>query len=374
VSEGDDLLDLIRRAHQRQASDLILVAGSRASIYRQGEMEPLDGDPLRSTDLDQMILSVLNDGQRERLAADRDLDCSMGVTGVGRFRVNLHYQRGSLAAAIRFIPDRIPSLAELNLPPIVGQFADYPRGLVLVAGGTGQGKSTTLAAVIAQINRSQARHVITLEDPIEYSFRHDRCIIEQREIGADSPSFASALRHVVRQKPDVILVGEMRDLETISTALTAAETGHLVLASLHTIGAAQTVERIVDVFDARQQPQVRTQLANTLRAILCQNLFRNERDGGMVPACEILVNTSAISRAVRENEIHLIYSMIETGGKWGMQPMDAAVAALVADGRVSPRAALSKAADPDRLERLLARQGAAREPVGAGSGRPKPWE
>ena len=374
MQEGDALLTLIRQARQTGASDLILVGGSRPSIYREAQMEPLEDTALPAGELDQMILSALDERQRERLAKDRDLDFSMGLAGVGRFRVNIHYQRRSLAVAIHFVSDKIPSLEELNLPAIVGPFAEYPRGLVLVTGGTGQGKSTTLAAVIDRINHSCARHVITLEDPIEYAFRNDRCIIEQREIGEDSPSFASALRHVVRQKPDVILVGEMRDLETISTALTAAETGHLVLASLHTVSAAQTIERIVDVFDSRQQPQVRSQLAATLRAIVCQTLFRNERDGGMVPACEILVNTYAISRAIRENEVHLIYGMIETGSKWGMHPMDAAIAALVADGRVSPPAALSKAADPERLDKLLRRRAAASEPVGVGPGGPKPWE
>ncbi|MHC4611229.1 MAG: type IV pilus twitching motility protein PilT [Planctomycetota bacterium] len=372
MQEGDALLTLIRQAHEEGASDLILVGGSGPSIYRRGQMEPLDGAPLPAGDLDQMILSALDERQRERLLRERDLDFSIALAGVGRCRVNVHYQRRSLAAAIRFVPDKIPGLEELNLPPIVGQLAEYPRGLVLVTGVTGEGKSTTLAAVID--NRTCARHVITLEDPIEYTFQHDRCVIEQREIGDDSPGFASALRHVVRQKPDVILVGEMRDLETISTALTAAETGHLVLASLHTVSAAQTIERIVDIFDARQQAQVRSQLATTLRAVVCQSLFRNERDGGMVPACEILVNTHAISRAIRDNEIHLVYGMIETGSKWGMQPMDAAIAALVGDGRVSAQAALARAPDPQRLEKQLQRQSLVREPVATAAGNRKPWE
>ena len=374
MQEGDALLAVIRQAHQRGASDLILVGGSRPSIYREGGMEPLEDRTLPAGELDEMILSALDERQRERLSVDRDLDFSMGLAGVGRFRVNVHYQRRSLAVALRFVLDEIPALEALNLPPIVGQFAEYPHGLVLVTGGTGHGKSTTLAAVIDRINHCRARHVITLEDPIEYAFRNDRCIIEQREIGEDSPSFASALRHVVRQKPDVILVGEMRDLETVSTALTAAETGHLVLASLHTVSAAQTVERIVDVFDARQQQQVRSQLATTLRAIVCQTLFRDEQKGGMVPACEIMINMHAISRAIRENELHLIYGMIETGSKQGMQPMDAAIAALVGQGRVSRDAALTKAADPERLEKLLQRRAAAREPMAVGQSEPKPWE
>jgi len=419
VQQSAALLSLIRRAHACGASDLILVGGSPPTIYRHGRMQPLhaaaDGEDdsagrvrcadqessrglgadrapdgsISASELGDMILAALDEPQRERLACNRDLDFSVGLPGVGRLRLNVHHQRRSLAAAIRFVADTIPDLADLHLPPGVARFAEYPRGMVLVTGGTGEGKSTTLAAMIERINHLKALHVITLEDPIEYAFRNDRCIIEQREIGQDAPSFASALRHVVRQKPDVILIGEMRDLETISTALSAAETGHLVLASLHTVNAPQTIERIVDVFDPRQQSQVRVQLAATLRAIVCQTLFRNERGGGLIPACEIMVTTPAISRAIRENDIHLIHGMIETGAQWGMQTLDAAVAALVRDGYVSRDEALAKASDRERLERLLQRRAAPPESTGcpapeppaarsapalAAADRRKPWE
>ena len=368
------LLALIEEARDRNASDLILAAGSPPSVYRDGVMQPLTNQPLTAEELDRLILSSLNEQQRERLLDDRDLDFSMGQAKVGRVRINVHYQRKSLAAAVRLVPDDIPELSTLNLPDVVERLVNYPRGLVLVTGGTGEGKSTTLAAMVDRINHAQAKHVITLEDPIEYAFRNAQCIIEQREIGDDAPTFASALRHVVRQKPDVILIGEMRDLETISTALTAAETGHLVLASLHTVSAAQTIERIVDVFDPRQQPQIRLQLANTLRAIVCQTLMRNERDGGMLPACEVMVNTPAISRAIRENNIHLIPGMIETGANLEMQTLDSAIAKLVHSGAVSEAAAASKAANPDTLLKMLKRTPPKAEPVvTAGAGR-KPWE
>ncbi|MCP4247793.1 MAG: PilT/PilU family type 4a pilus ATPase [bacterium] len=379
MQEGHALLEIIRRAQRAGATDLILVGGSKPTIYRDSRMEPLDQERIPAGALDEMILSALDQRQRERLGELRDLDFSFGLADVGRLRINVHYQRRSVAAAIRFVPDSIPDLDDLHLPAIAGTLAETPRGLVLVTGGTGDGKSTTLASMIQRINRTKARHVITLEDPIEYAFRNDRSIIEQRQIGEDAPSFSSALRHVVRQKPDVILVGEMRYLETIATALSAAETGHLVMASLHTVSAPQTIERIVDVFDAHQQGQIRMQLANTLQAIICQCLFRDERDGGMVPACEVLVSTTAINQAIREGNVHLIHGMLETGGKWDMQTMDSSIAALVADGRVSTEAALSKAANRGRLEKLLQRRVPPAAPaavvVGANSGAPrKPWE
>ena len=379
------LLALVEQAHQLQASDLILAAGSPTMIYRDGQMQAMGTKPLTAGELEQILLPALTDLQRERLTADRDIDFSIGTPDVGRFRINIHYQRHSVAAAIRFVPGSIPKVSDLNLPAIAEEFIRYPRGLVLITGGTSEGKSTTLAALVDQLNHQEPKHVITLEDPIEYAFRNDQCVIEQREIGEDSPSFAAALRHVVRQKPDVILVGELRDLETIATALTAAETGHLVLASLHTNSAPQTIERMVDVFDPRQQPQVRVQLANTLRAICCQVLLRNQRDGGMLPACEIMVNTSPIARAIRENNVHLIKGMIETGAQWGMQTLDSSIAAYVRNGRVSKEIALAKASNPTQLAKMLDHRPADAEPIGAsaspsvsaGAGtstKRKPWE
>ncbi|MCP4591177.1 MAG: PilT/PilU family type 4a pilus ATPase [bacterium] len=377
---------LLVAAKQAGASDLLLVAGAPPSIYVNTHMELLSREPLAATELNDMIMAFLSGKQRERLSNDRDLDFSLGRAEVGRCRINVHYQRRSLAVAVRFVSSEIPQLEELGLPPLLTAMAELPRGLVLVTGPTGSGKSTTLAALLQQINRQRRAHVITLEDPIEFAFSNDKSIIEQREIGDDSPSFASALRHVVRQKPDVILVGEMRDLETISAALTAAETGHLVLASLHTNTAAQTVERIVDVFDSRRQQQVRVQLGSSLRAIACQTLFPNERDGGMIPAVELMVMTPAIARAIRESNTHLITGMIETGGQQGMQTLDAAITQRFAEGVISRDAAMSKATEGERLERLLDRVDAGHPPTGtsavtggakklmpAGASR-KPWE
>jgi len=268
--------------------------------------------------------------------------------------MNIHRQRGSYAAAIRFVNTEIPSFEQLGLPNKLAELAQLPRGLVLVTGATGSGKSTTLAAMIEHMNHRFERHIITLEDPIEFLFTHDRCVIEQREIGQDSPSFIDALRYVVRQKPDVILVGEMRDRETIATALTASETGHLVLGTLHTSSAAQTIERIIDVFQPEHQPQIRVQLANTLRAVVCQVLLGRDDRPGMVPALEILISTPAIRRTIRDGETHLIPGMIETGQKFGMCMLDRSLADLVAARVISGPSALSKAADPEKLERLLA--------------------
>ncbi len=393
----DPFLQLLREARLAGASDLILSAGSPPSIYQGGRLQPLAREPLPAARLHEVIRGALDEAQRQRLEQQRDLDFSLADTGLGRCRVNVHYQRQSLAAAVRFVPNMIPTLSELGLSEHLGQLVELTRGLVLVTGGTGSGKSTTLAALLDRVNHSRAAHIITLEDPIEYSFTNDRSIVEQREIGEDAPSFASALRHVVRQKPDVILIGEMRDLETIATALTAAETGHLVLASLHTITAAQTVERIVDVFDARQQAQVRVQLANTLRAIVCQTLLPStqapapregkpatspqdfSRTTGLVPALEILIATPAIRRAIRDGETHLIPGMIETGSKWGMRTLDASLADHVREGRVQRAEALALAADPEKLERLVGAPPMAkpveRMPVPTTSTGPrKPWE
>ncbi len=365
MQDGDKILTLLTAAKRTGASDLLLVAGAPPSIYVNTRMDILAKEPLGTSELDDMIAALLNTKQRERLNQHRDLDFSIGRADLGRCRVNIHYQRRSLAVAVRFVEPKIPGLEELNLPPRLAELADLPRGLVLVTGPTGSGKSTTLAALLQCINRQRRAHVITLEDPIEFAFENDKSIIEQREIGDDSPSFADALRHVVRQKPDVILVGEMRDLETVSAALTAAETGHLVLASLHTNTAAQTIERVMDVFDSRRQQQVRVQLGATLRAIACQALFPNERDGGMVPAVELMIMTPAIARAIRDNNTHLIDGMIETGGQHGMQTLDAAIAALVREGLISRDSAMAKTAEPERLERLLGRTAGELEAVGA---------
>jgi len=269
----------------------------------------------------------------------------------GRIRINLHRQRGDWAAAMRLIPRRIPPLESLNLPDIVAEWVNRPRGLVLVTGPTGSGKSTTLAAIVQRANQSHDYHVITLEDPIEYEFSHGTCLIEQRQIGDDCPSFAEALRHVVRQRPDVILVGELRDRETIAAALAAAETGHLVLATLHTNSAPATVERIIDLFDQERQNQIRIQLAGCLQCILCQSLVTDRATGGLLPATEVLVATTAVRRAIRDGQTHLIDGMLETGQAAGMHSLEQDLARLLADGRISLDDALALCSDPEKLNR-----------------------
>lgn len=351
------LSSLLALAARQCASDLILVAGAPPTIHRRGQWLPLGDTPLTGARIAELMLPVLTDEQRDRLEQHRDLDMGLSLPGLPRQRVNIHYQRGSLAAALRAIPSVVPPFESLNLPEHVLSFADFPHGLVLVTGGTGQGKSTTLAAMVNHINRTRAAHVITIEDPVEFELAHDTAIIEQREIGDDSPTFASALRHALRQRPDVILIGELRDLETISTALTAAETGHLVMASLHTATAAQTIARIIDVFPAAQQTQIRVQLAATIRAIVCQRLVKDVLHDALVPACEILIGTTAIRRAIRENETHLIYSMIETGRRLGMNTLEQALVEWVRGGRVRPEEALAATTDVVRLEKLLGMNG-----------------
>ena len=356
MDSGQQFRQLLRRAADAGASDLILVADSPACMSVAAEWIDLDDRPLTAPQIDELVLHALDDRHRALLDSHHDADFALEDPALGRCRVNVHRQRRSLAAAVRFIPARIPEIDSLNLPAKVNELADLPRGLVLVTGGTGCGKSTTVAAMLDRINHRRRAHVVTLEDPIEYAFVNDKCIIEQREVGIDTPSFASALRHVVRQIPNIIMIGELRDLDTISTALTAVETGHFVIASLHTMTAAQTIERIVDVFDPKQQPYVRIQLANTLQAIICQTLFHNEREGGLIPAVEILIKTPAIARTIRDNEIHLIPAMIETGRQWGMQTMDSSIAELVTEAKIGIDAALSRAVDPEQLEKKLGRR------------------
>ncbi len=347
----DELFELVI---ERKASDIILLADSAPAIWVAGEMQTIEHEPIQPEHVDAMLTPLLNDEEKAVLAETGDLDFSVGKPDVGRFRINLHKQRGGLSAALRFVPDRIPTLENLNLPPRLSEFAKLPRGMVLVTGGAATGKSTTLAAMIDFMNRNFAYHIITLEDPIEYAFSHQKSLIEQREIGKDARSFSSALRHVVRQRPDVILVGEMRDLETVAAALTAAEIGHMVLATLHTSSAVQTVDRIIDAFPGSQQAQVRIQLSAVLTGVACQMLFPDQLEGGLIPAVEILVPTPAIRRAVRDNETHLLSGMLEMGRSLGMQSMDMSISTLVAEGRVTPEQAMANAHDPEKMKRLLA--------------------
>ncbi|MFQ5422704.1 MAG: type IV pilus twitching motility protein PilT [Phycisphaerae bacterium] len=373
---GSALPDLLTAADRRGASDVLLVAGAPPTHFVGGQWSPLHDIPLTSGDIVDCIESILTEPQCQRLHEDRDVDLGITFPRIGRYRVNVHYQRGTLAAAFRRIPPQVPAFDQLNLPSQVLRLADAPHGLVLVTGGTGQGKSTTLAALIEHMNRTRAAHIITIEDPVEFNFEHGRCVIEQRQIGEDSPSFSDALRHVLRQRPDVILIGEMRDRDTIATALTASETGHLVLASLHTADVTQTLTRIVDVFPAGQQPQIRTQLAGSLRGVVCQTLVADRqcphatadrRVPALTPATELLFASPAIRRTLRENEPHLLYGMLETGRSAGMHTLEQSLAELVAHGRIAPDEALAAASEPGRLERLLKPSASGRPNGGASS-------
>jgi twitching motility protein PilT len=348
------LQTLLSEVLERNASDLHLTAGAAPMLRIHGSLRPLEGYPLLTPDqVRQTVYSILTQRQRERLEEDLELDLSYALPGKSRFRVNVYFQRDALGAAFRMIPFEIRSLEELGLPPQVIEFARLPRGLVLVTGPTGSGKSTTLAALIDVVNLERDCHIMTIEDPIEYLHHHKRAIINQRELGTDTKSFASALRHVLRQDPDVILVGEMRDLETIGTAVTAAETGHLVFATLHTQDAPQTIDRIIDAFPSHQQQQVRVQLSTTLQGVVTQQLLPNYNETGRVVAAEVMVATPAIRNLIREAKIHQIYSAMQAGGGKGMVTMDMSLASLVTHGRISREVARAQSHDPSELDRLL---------------------
>ena len=346
---NDYLFDAVRSG----ASDLHITERLPPMIRVHGKIWPLDYPPLTSNMTREMIYEILSDDQRQRLENDWELDFSYTLPRTARFRVNVYFQRGSLGAAFRPIPQEIKSLEELGLPKAVEDMADKPRGLVLVTGPTGSGKSTTLAAMIDKINETRQEHIMSVEDPIEFLHQHKKCIVNQREVNQDTKSFGEALRHVLRQDPDVILVGEMRDLETISIALTSAETGHLVFATLHTQDAPQTIDRVIDVFPPYQQHQVRTQLANTLQGVVTQTLIPRRDGEGRVVACEILVPTPGVRNLIREGKNHQIYSAMQTGSKFGMQTMDAALAELVRKDEISHEEAEKRSSNPDELRRLM---------------------
>jgi twitching motility protein PilT len=349
-----DFADLVFQVLQRRASDLHLTAGARPVIRTRGRLVPLEDFPvLTPTDTREIVYGILTNDQRQRLETDWQLDFAYAVPGQARFRVNAYFQRGALGAAFRLIPAKIQSLEELNLPPVLGEFSKKPRGIVLVTGPTGSGKSTTLAAILDKINQEREEHIMTVEDPIEFLHSHKRCIVNQRELGADAQSFGQALKAALRQDPDVILVGEMRDLETISTALTAAETGHLVFATLHTQDAPQTIDRVIDVFPPEQQHQVRVMLSVSLQGIVTQQLLPTADGSGRVAACEILIPTPAIRNLIREGKTHQIYSAIQTGSQHGMQTMDAALANLVRRGVITQAFAEERSSQPDELKRLI---------------------
>ena len=350
--------DLLEQVVVRGASDLHVTVGAEPVIRVNGRLQRIDEfNRLSPDDTQRMLYRILSTEQQKHFEIKRQIDISYSIPGLARFRVNVYFQRESLGAAFRLIPAELKTLEQLNLPPVLRDFTSKPRGLVLVTGPTGSGKSTTLAAVIDEINRTRDDHIMTIEDPIEFLHRHKRCIVNQREIGPDATSFAEALRGALRQDPDVILLGEMRDLETISTALTAAETGHLVFATLHTQDAPSTVDRLIDVFPAAQQEQVRVQIANTLVGIVTQTLLPTADGRGRVAALEVLLPDDAVRNLIRQAKVEQIYSIMQTNTARGMQTLEQAMLELVRSGKISTVTALQRSSRPDQLKSLLQRNG-----------------
>jgi twitching motility protein PilT len=349
-----DFADIVLAALERRASDVHLTAGAPPNIRVRGRLAPLEGFPVLGVqDTREIVYSIMSDVQRQQFEVAHQVDFSYSVPRTARMRVNAYLQRGAVSAAFRVIPSKTESLEALGMPRVIRAMAALPRGLVLVTGPTGSGKSTTLAAMIDEINTTRDDHILTIEDPIEFLHSHKRCLVNQRELGSDATSFADALRAALRQDPDVILVGEMRDLETISTALTAAETGHLVLATLHTQDAPQTIDRIIDVFPSHQQQHVRVMLSVALQGVVAQQLLPTADGAGRVAAVEVLIPTPGVRNLIREGKTHQIYSAIQTGGEHGMQTMDAALTELVRAGTITREVARLRASVPAELARLL---------------------
>ena len=357
--DGFSIEELLEQTVSRGASDLHLTVGTPPVLRVHGRLERLDEhDPLTRDEAERLLYAILSSEQQKELETRRQVDLALSVPGLARFRVNVYFQRQSLGAAFRLIPSELKSVEDLGLPKALNEFARKPRGLVLVTGPTGSGKSTTLAALIDEINRTRRDHIMTIEDPIEFLHRHKSCVVNQREIGQDATGFADALRGALRQDPDVILLGEMRDLDTIATALTAAETGHLVFATLHTQDAPSTVDRVIDVFPAAQQDQVRVQIAATLEGIVTQTLLPTVDGRGRVAACEILVPDDAVRNLIRQGKVEQIYSVMQTGSKRGMQTLEQSLANLVARGQITKERALAASSRPAQLLGLLERGGA----------------
>lgn len=344
---------LLEEMIKTNASDLHLTAGIPPQLRIDGDIAPTNHEPLTPEVCESLIYSVLRDDQKKRFEMNKELDLSFGIAGLARFRVNVFLQRGVTTAAIRRIPYQIPDFDTLGLPGVVRTFAELPNGLILVTGPTGSGKSTTLAAMIDRINGSRAGHIITIEDPIEYIHAHRRCIVNQREVNADTKSFPDALKYVLRQDPDVILIGEMRDLETISAALTIAETGHLVFATLHTNSTFESINRIVDVFPANQQRQILSQLAFVLKGVITQQLIARSHGGGRINVSEVLVCTPAVSAVVREGKTHQIYTLMQAGQKFGMQTMNQALFTAYIQRKISMENAIGRSPNILELEQMI---------------------
>lgn len=344
---------LLEEVIKKKASDLHLQVGLPPMLRVDGALVAVSGsDPLTDEAVEGLIFSILDEDQKQILLKDKEFDFSFAFGDLGRFRVNAFHERGNLAAALRLISTEILTVEQLGLPAIVNKFADYPRGLVLVTGPTGSGKSTSLAALIHKINTEQSRHIITIEDPIEYTHRSKKSVIVQREVHYDTYSFSAAMRSALRQDPDVVLLGEMRDLETIAAAITTAETGHLVFATLHTNSAAQSIDRMIDVFPPHQQPQIRAQLSNILMAICSQRLVP-AIGGGRIAASEVLIATPAVRNIIREGKTHQLEAVIQTGTEFGMQSMDKTLASLIHSGTITYEEARNVAVDIDELDRMM---------------------
>jgi len=345
--------DIVNEGTSRIASDIHITVGIPPTFRINGELIPYTNTPLNPQDTEELVRQTMNDEQYQQLMERGEFDFSYSSPGRGRYRVNAYRQRGSLGMALRIIPLEIPSMQQLGLPPVLSDLARLPRGLILVTGPTGSGKSTTLATMIDQINKERKVHILTLEDPIEYLHSHKRSIVNQREIGSDSKTFTSALRGALREDPDVILVGEMRDLDTISIAITAAETGHLVLSTLHTLGSAKTIDRIIDVFPPHQQQQVRIQLSSVIQAVVSQQLLPRADGKGRVAAHEIMISTPAIRNLIREDKVHQIDTAIQTGGKFRMHTMDSSLVNLYNRGLISKDVALTQSINHEEMKKYI---------------------
>ncbi len=357
ANENLTLTDLLKRMTEMRGSDLHITLNSPPQIRVDGHMHPLtEFESMNAADTKSLAYSVLTDAQKHRFEEDLELDFSFGVKGLSRFRANLFNQKGAVAAVFRAIPYEIKSFENLHLPLIVSQLCDKPRGLILVTGPTGSGKSTTLAAMLDKINRDRHDHILTIEDPIEFLHPHRNCLVNQREVKADTHGFANALRSALRQDPDVVLIGEMRDLETIEAALRIAETGHMTFGTLHTNSAASTINRVIDVFPAYQQSQIRAQLSLVLEGVLCQTLLPKASGSGRAMAMEILMPNPAIRNLIREDKIHQIYSMMQTGQeKYGMQTLNQSLATLYMQKQITLEVALQRSAHPEELQDLINR-------------------
>ncbi|MDO8265481.1 MAG: type IV pilus twitching motility protein PilT [Candidatus Saccharibacteria bacterium] len=344
---------LLEEVVKKKASDLHLQVGLTPMLRIDGSLTPISGtDILTEEVLESLVFAILDDDQKQILLKDKEFDFSFAFGDMGRFRVNAFHERGNIAAALRLIPNEILTVEQLGLPDVVTKFADYPRGLVLVTGPTGSGKSTTLAALVDKINSEKPVHIITIEDPVEFTHKSKKAVLVQREVHYDTFSFSAALRSSLRQDPDVVLIGEMRDLETIASAITIAETGHLVFATLHTNSAAQSIDRMIDVFPPHQQPQIRSQLSNILMAICSQRLVPSI-GGGRVAAAEVLVATPAVRNIIREGKTHQLDAVIQTGAEYGMQTMDKTLVSMIHAGTISYDEARNFAVDIEELDRLM---------------------